>query len=91
VLAGLDLGELEADGAEAVGEVRQRSGQEVESRGGGVGAVAIPWSGGACAPVMAAEVAGTVAMGRPLESMRPRQSDTKVVGARVLPGLGRRL
>ena len=56
-----------------------------------MGAAAIPWSGGAGAPVMAAEVAGMVSMGRPLEPIRPRQSDTKVVVARVLPGLGRRL
>ena len=49
-------------------------------------------SGGADAPSMvgvsAAEVVSVLG---PLEPMRPRQSDTKVVEARVLPDLGRRL
>jgi hypothetical protein len=37
VLAGFELRELETNGAETVGEVRQCSGQEVEARGGGGG------------------------------------------------------
>jgi MFS family permease len=41
--------------------------------------------------VAAVDVVAMVSTGGLLEPMRPRQSDTKVVEARVLPGLGRRL
>ena len=61
------------------------TGPEVAGGGGG-------WCGGGCDAVAGkAVVTAAVVVGRPEELIEPKQSDTKLVEARVLPGLGRRL
>jgi hypothetical protein len=48
--------------------------------------------GGACVVAAGASLVPVIeAVGRPEDIVDPEQSDTKLIGARVLPGLGRRL
>jgi hypothetical protein len=74
----ISAGERTRAGSRTSAELTEAAGPEV------IGGASIVAAGAPLVPEMEA-------VGRPEDIVDPKQSDTKLIGARVLPGLGRRL